>query len=192
VAAVGILVSAAALGAVAASARPELPVGLLAVAMAAFGLGFGLSVTPRSVAAVEAVGRSAYGVASSTVTVARMVGMAVGLAVLTAWGSTAIDRLAERVYASPEAWQELVPPELRGRPLEDGLVVEALEAWASSEASSILGPIFAAGAVITLLALPPALALGGRARMLRVGAGEAAELAGEDDGGDRPEPTFAL
>ena len=41
---------------------------------ASFGLGFGLTVTPRSTAAVEAVAREAYGIASSTVTVARMVG----------------------------------------------------------------------------------------------------------------------
>jgi hypothetical protein len=67
-----------------------------------------------------------------------------------------------------------------------------LEAFAASEASSILGPIFAAGAIVTVLALPPALALGGRARILRAGAGEAPEPVGEDDGGDRPEPTFAL
>ena len=52
-------------------------------ALRAFGLGFGLTVTPRSTAAVEAAGRRAFGTASAVVTVARMIGMAVGLAILT-------------------------------------------------------------------------------------------------------------
>jgi MFS family permease len=190
VAAVGILVAAIALGVLAAQASPALAVGSLALVAVVFGLGFGLSVTPRSVAAVEAVGRSAYGVASSTVTVARMIGMAVGLAVLTAVGATAIDALTARVYASPDAWRALVPAELRDRQLEDGLVVEALEAWAAAEASSILIPIFVAGALVTAAAIVPALALGGRARMLRSGA-EVDGAAGEDDGGDA-EPTYAI
>ena len=68
---------------------------------AVFGLGFGLTVTPRSTAAVEAAGRRAFGVASAVVTVARMLGMAVGLAILTAYGSTTIDSLAAKVYATP-------------------------------------------------------------------------------------------
>ena len=76
------------------SARPRLALGL-------FGLGFGLSVTPRSTAAVEAAGRASFGAASSVVTVARMLGMAVGLAVLTAYGSTTIDRLSTRSTRRP-------------------------------------------------------------------------------------------
>jgi MFS family permease len=191
VAAVGIGVTAAALLAVGAQATPETVVTVFAVAMAAFGLGFGLTVTPRSVAAVEAVGRDAYGVASSIVTVARMIGMAVGLAVLTAWGTTSIDRLAEQVYATADAWKAFVPPELRDRPLEDGLVVEALEAWAADEAATILGPVFVTGALVTLVALPPALALGGRARMLRAGGADVADGASQDDGGDRPGQSYA-
>ncbi len=79
---------------------PATPVEAAALALALFGAGFGLTVTPRSTAAVEAVGREAYGIASSTVTVARMVGMAVGLAILTAYGSTTIDRLYDQVYAT--------------------------------------------------------------------------------------------
>ena len=59
-------------------------------------------MTPRSTAAVEAAGRAAFGMASATVTVARMIGMAVGLAVLTAYGSTTIDRLTDEMYAIPD------------------------------------------------------------------------------------------
>ena len=63
---------------------PATSLTMVGLAMAAFGLGFGLTVTARSTAAVERAGEAAFGVASATVTVARMIGMAIGLAVLTA------------------------------------------------------------------------------------------------------------
>ena len=88
---------------------PETPIVEAATALALFGLGFGLSVTPRSTAAVEAAGRAAFGAASSVVTVARMLGMAIGLAVLTAYGSTTIDRLSSEIYATPEAYLDYIP-----------------------------------------------------------------------------------
>jgi MFS family permease len=132
---------------------------------AVFGLGFGLSVTPRSTAAVEAVGRAAFGVASATVTVARMTGMAVGLAILTAYGSTTIDRLTAEIYATPDAYKQFIPIELRDRPLRDGLVVDALEAWAAGEAARVMVGIFLAAAAVTAAAAVPALGLG-RARIL--------------------------
>jgi len=127
--------------------------------MAGFGLGFGLTVTPRSTAAVDALGAAAFGVASATVTVARMVGMAVGLAALTAFGSTTIDRLSREVYATPDAYKAFIPAALRDRPLRDGLVVQALEDWASGEAARILVGIFLVAALVTAVALVPAVAL---------------------------------
>ena len=146
--------------------------------LGAYGLGFGLSVTPRSAAAVEAAGRAAFGVASSVVTVARMIGMAIGLAILTAYGSTTIDRLSAEVYATPDAYLAHIPEALRDRPLRDPLVVEALESWASREAASIMVGLFLVAGIVTLAALIPALALGGgrsrtdEARMLRRDASE--------------------
>ena len=53
--------------------------------------------------------------------------MAVGLAILTAYGSTTIDRLYDEVYATPDAYLQFIPEALRDRPLRDPLVVEALE-----------------------------------------------------------------
>ena len=135
-----------------------------AAALGLFGVGFGLSVTPRSTAAVEAAGQGSFGAASSVVTVARMLGMAVGLAVLTAYGSTTIDRLSAQVYASPDAYLQYVPENLRDRPLKDPLVVEALESWASREAASIMVGLYLVAAVVLVVAVPPALALGGTAR----------------------------
>jgi hypothetical protein len=161
--------------------------------LAVFGAGFGLTVTPRSTAAVEAVGRHAFGVASSTVTVARMVGMAVGLAVLTAFGSTTIERLSEQVYATPEAYKQFIPVELRDRPLRDGLVVEALEQWAASEGARIMVGIFLVAAGLSVAAVPPALVMGRRRDMLpATDPGTRGEAGKEARGDDEVEPTLAL
>ncbi|MEO5965384.1 MAG: hypothetical protein ABIR11_07965, partial [Candidatus Limnocylindrales bacterium] len=137
-----------------------------ALALAVFGLGFGLTVTPRSAAAVAAVSREAYGTASSMVTVARMVGMAVGLTILTAYGSTTIDRLYDQVYATPDAYLQFIPEHLRDRPLKDGLVVDALEAWAAGEAARLMVGVFLVASIVTAAAVPPSLLLDRRRRML--------------------------
>ncbi len=178
---------------------PAVRIGDVAIVLGGFGLGFGLTVTPRSTAAVESAGRASFGMASAIVTVARMIGMAVGVAVLTAYGSTTIDRLYDRLCsaANPEGWKEVIPAELRDRPLRDGLVVNALEAWAAREASGILVGMYLAAGVVTIVAIPPALALGRRTRMLpaertAAGAAPGAGGAGGTDGADEPGSTIAL
>ncbi len=145
---------------------PSTSVEEAAAALAIFGFGFGITVTPRSTAAVEAVAPSAYGIASSTVTVARMVGMAVGLAILTAYGSTTIDNLYDQIYATDSAYKQYIPAELQDRPLKDGQVVEALEQWAAGEAARIMVGVFLVAAAVTAVAIPPALMLDRRKRML--------------------------
>ncbi len=170
---------------------------IVAGAAALFGLGFGLTVTPRSTAAVEAVGRARFGTASATVTVARMIGMAVGLAILTAYGSTTIARLSDQVFGSPDAYRDIVPPALADRPLRDPLVVDALEAWAAARAAETMVALFLVAAGVTVAAFPAGVALGARPRMLRDEAAAAAAAAGgPDDGGAGPdgesEPTLAL
>jgi MFS family permease len=183
-------------------------IGTVSLGLGVFGFGFGLTVTPRSTAAVEAAGRRAFGVASAVVTVARMIGMAVGLAILTAYGSTTIDRLADEIYATPESYLQFIPPELRDRPLRDPFVVQALEEWASREAASIMVGLFLVAAIVTAVAVLPSLALGGparaRARMLgrdpaptdashAIGASGADAAGGRDaDGLEPPEPGLAL
>ena len=145
---------------------PSTTIEATSASLALFGAGFGLTVTPRSTAAVESVAREAYGIASSTVTVARMVGMAVGLAVLTAYGSTTIDRLYDQVYATPDAYRQYIPASLRDRALHDGQVVEALESWAASEAARIMVGIYFVAAVVTVAAVPPSLVLDRRRRRM--------------------------
>jgi MFS family permease len=147
----------------------------VALVLAVFGLGFGLTVTARSTAAVEAVGRAAYGAASSTVTVARMIGMAVGLAILTADGSTTIDRLAHQVYDVPDGWKAYVPQALWDRGLRDGLVVDSLERWAAGEAARIMGAVFLVAALVTAAAVVPALIMGRRRILGEAPAGAEAE-----------------
>jgi MFS family permease len=165
---------------------PATTIATAALTLGAFGFGFGLTVTPRSTAAVESAGRASFGMASAIVTVARMIGMAVGVAVLTAYGSTTIDRLYDRLFsaANPDGWKDVIPAELRDRPLRDGLVVNALEAWAAKEASGILVGMFLAAGVVTIIAIPPGLALGGRARRLTPEPVATGAAAGQGTGGD--------
>lgn len=127
------------------------PVASLSV----FGLGFGLTVTPRSTAAVEAAGRAAFGTASAAVTVARMAGMAVGMAILTAFGTTRIDSVT--VALEDQVFRDtILPGELVGRPLADPLVLDAIERWASEEAAEVLGQLFVIAALVLLAAAAPA------------------------------------
>jgi MFS family permease len=189
------LVTVAGLGAsvvglgVMAGWSPSTSILAAAGALALFGAGFGLTVTPRSTAATEAVEPAAYGAAASTVTVARMAGMAVGLAILTAYGSTTIDRLYDQVYATPDAYRQYIPEILRDRPLHDALVVNALEAWAASEAARIMVGLFLVAAAVTAVAVVPALLLGRRRRILaRTGASSPPD-GGQvlDDGSPQPD-----
>ncbi|GAC1667216.1 MAG: hypothetical protein NVS9B8_08960 [Candidatus Limnocylindrales bacterium] len=184
----GLLLSAAMFGLM-SQWSTAVGIGSVALVLGAFGFGFGLTVTPRSTAAVESAGRPSFGMASAIVTVARMIGMAVGVAVLTAYGSTTIDRLYERLFsaANPDGWKSVIPAELRDRPLRDGLVVDALEKWAAREASGILVGIFLVAGVVTLVTIPAGLAIGGRPGRLtaeRTGRAAGADAVGGTDGLD--------
>jgi hypothetical protein len=120
-----------------------------------FGLGFGLTVTPRSMAAVESAGRDAFGAASAAVTVARMAGMAVGMAVLTAFGTTRIDQTT-KALEDQEYRDAILPADLVGQPLGDPLVLDAIERWASAEAAEVLGQLFVVAAIILVITAVPA------------------------------------
>ena len=69
----------------------------LTVPLVITGLGLGLVIAPINVSALSAAPSHYWGVAASLVTASRMVGMAFGLAALSAWG-------IERFYSlTPEA-----------------------------------------------------------------------------------------
>jgi hypothetical protein len=171
--------------------HPDMAIEEVAASLAVYGFGFGLTVTPRSTAAVEAAGHHRFGVASAVVTVARMVGMAVGLAILTAYGSTTIDRLYDQVYATEGAYLDIIPEDLRDRPLRDPFVVDALEDWASREAAGIMVGLFLVAAGVSAVAIPPGLALGGRHGHTAVG-GPRREPPGIGADFDRDESTVVL
>ena len=182
---VGLVASAGALLAM-STWTASVEIEQVALALGVFGFGFGLTVTPRSTAAVESAGRQSFGIASAVVTVSRMIGMAIGLAILTAYGSTTIDRLYDQLYATPEAYQTIIPEDLRDRPLRDPFVVEALEDWASREAAGIMVGLFVVAAGVTIAAIPPGLALGSRRRRLEVEEATAAPPSGEAAAGSPP------
>ncbi len=182
VTAAGLLLGAAglaALGSATATTATPLVAGLLGL----FGLGFGLTVTPRSAAAVEALGQRAFGIASGAVTQARFVGMAAGVAILTASGSNKIEALSV-VLTDQVARDAVLPPALQGRSLQDPFVVDALERWAAGEAASILAGIFVVAALVMLAALVPAILLGlpgsGLGAPAERGEGTAAESVGAE------------
>ena len=124
--------------------------------------------------------------------------MAIGVAILTAYGSTTINHLYDQLFAVPDGWKAVIPEDLRDRPLRDAFVVDALETWAAGQASQILVGLFAVAGVVTIVAIPPGLALGGaaRTRMLtddrRGQAPAAGGIALEPDGRDERRPTIAL
>jgi hypothetical protein len=90
-----------------------------------------------------------------------MLGMGVGLAALTVLGSNRIEALSV-VLVNQQARDAVLPPALRGRPLEDYLVVNALEAWAAGQAASILATLFLVAATVTAVAILPTLAMRNR------------------------------
>jgi hypothetical protein len=115
-----------------------------------------------------------------------MIRMAVGLAVLTAYGSTQIDRISRAGLRDGRRLLGGPPPELRDRPLQDPVVVDALERWASGKAARTMVGLFLVAGIVTLIAIPPRLALQSRPRMLAGGPeGRARAAAGSGGTGRR-------
>jgi EmrB/QacA subfamily drug resistance transporter len=132
----------------------------LVVDLAIFGAGFGLTVSPRATAAVEAAGAGAYGVASALLQVTRTIGMAVGLALLTAIGQNRITELSALI-ADPVRRDELVVelgfPEFVGvDPNESLALVALLEDWSQGEAAGVLALVFMIALGVALVTVVPA------------------------------------
>ena len=134
--------------------------------LAVFGLGFGLTVSPRATAAVEAAGAGAYGVASAMLQVTRTIGMSVGLALLTSIGQNRIAELSALI-GDPERRDALVVelgrPEFVGVDPQASLaLVAVLEAWSQGEAAGVLRLVFAIAFGVALVTLVPAWFVRGR------------------------------
>jgi EmrB/QacA subfamily drug resistance transporter len=136
--------------------------------LAIFGAGFGLTVSPRATAAVEAAGASAYGVASAMLQVTRTIGMSVGLALLTSIGQNRIDELTALINDPPRR-DALVAglghPEFVGVDPHSSLaLVDLLESWSRGEAAAVLRLVFLIALAVAAVTFVPALLVEGRRR----------------------------
>lgn len=137
--------------------------------LAIYGIGFGLTVSPRATAAVESAGASAYGVASAMLQLTRTVGMSVGLALLTSIGQNRIDELT--LLVNDPARRDALVAQL-GRPEFVGVdpraslqLVDLLETWSQGQAADVLRLVTSIALGVALATLVPALLVGrGRAR----------------------------
>ena len=134
--------------------------------LAIFGAGFGLTVSPRASAAVEAAGAGAYGVASAMLQITRTIGMSVGLALLTSIGQNRIDELSALI-ADPALRDELVTelgrPEFVGvDPNASLALVDLLERWSQDQSSDVLQLVFGIALGVAIVTLLPACFVRGR------------------------------
>ena len=134
--------------------------------LAVFGIGFGLTVSPRASAAVEAAGPGAYGVASATLQITRTIGMSVGLALLTSIGQNRIDELSALI-TDPARRDRLVTelgrPEFVGvDPTASLALVDLLETWSQGQSSEVLGLVFTIALGVALATIVPAAFVRGR------------------------------
>jgi hypothetical protein len=128
--------------------------------LAIYGVGFGLTVSPRATAAVEAAGSGAYGVASAMLQITRTVGMSIGLALLTSIGQNRIDELSELI-ADPARRDRLVTelgrPDFVGVDPQASLALVALlESWSQGEAADVLRLVFGIALGVAVATLVPA------------------------------------
>ncbi len=81
--------------------------GAMSVHAILVGLGFGLVTSPLSTAVIDAVGETQRGIASGLVVILRLIGMSLGLSLLTAWGLKRFGQLSSQ-YAVAELADVLV------------------------------------------------------------------------------------
>lgn len=115
---------------------PDTRFGPMTLHLALAGLGFGLVTAPLSTTVIDAVSETQRGIASGLVVILRLIGMSVGLSLLTAWGLNRFEALSSR-YAITEL----------------GAVILDLTA-------QVLDETFLAAGAILLLAIPIAIWLG--------------------------------
>ena len=109
----------------------------LSLPLAVAGLGFGLVIPPITVSALSAAPSHYWGAAASLVTASRMVGMALGLAALSAWGIERFYSLTAHVTV--------------------GATFEETEAPLIAAGVTVFQNMFMISAFLALLAILPAL-----------------------------------
>jgi MFS family permease len=114
------------------------------------GLGFGLVIAPIGTTAINAANNRQMGMASSTVTVLRMVGMILGLAALTSWGLGKFHDLLV-AFKSPPGVSVLSPA-----------YTTAYVKYVTFAAHEVFTSIFLAAGILCLVAIVPAFLMEGR------------------------------
>ena len=114
------------------------------------GLGFGLVIAPIGTTAINSVNNRQMGMASSVVTVLRMVGMILGLAALTSWG---LGRFHDLLL--------VFKPPAGVTPFSDQYNA-ALTQYVVFSAHEVYSSIFLAAGILCLVAIIPAILLEGR------------------------------
>ena len=137
--------------------------------LAIYGAGFGLTVSPRATAAVEAAGSSAYGVASAMLQITRTMGMSVGLALLTSIGQNRIDELTALIEDTARRNALVIrlehPEFVNVDPRNSLALVDLLETWSRGEAAAVLQLVLTLALGVAILTLLPAVFVGGRLRV---------------------------
>ncbi len=116
--------------------------------LAITGLGFGMLVAPIILAATDSVGEENRGTAAAMVTATRMIGMTLGLATLTAWGSERFQRLAP-----PSEW----PFQLTGETaLQFEQRISEYESRVVETGMQLFGEFFLIAMAVCMVAVLPA------------------------------------
>ena len=125
--------------------------------LATAGFGFGLLIAPVALAAVNSVGDDARGAAAALITTSRVVGMTLGIAALTAWGTGRFDALVAGIGA-PFA----LPGETAQQAQER---IAGAQQQLTEAGLTLFSDFFAAAAALCLAALLPAAFMAWRGRL---------------------------
>ena len=116
--------------------------------LATAGFGFGLLIAPIALAATNSVSDDARGAAAALITTMRVVGMTLGVAALTAWGTGRFDALVAGIgapFALPEETAEQAQERIAG-----------VQQQLSDAGLTLFSDFFVVAAVLCLVALVPA------------------------------------
>jgi MFS family permease len=128
---------------------------LLTTHLALTGLGFGLVISPILVAAVNAGGEAYRGTAAALITVARMLGMTLGLAALSGWGIGYFELLTADLTLPIPGFEPLP-----GAPL---MTAAEYQEGVTGASLAVFSRFFLVGAAASAAAVVPALWLTSRA-----------------------------
>lgn len=131
---------------------PDIADPTMTLHLATAGLGFGLVLAPIATATVDAVPEDARAVASALVTSMRLMGMLLGLAALSSWGTGRFDFLVADL-TSPFPLPGETAPEVEARLAE-------YQRQLSGAAFTLFRDFFRVCAALTLVAVVPALGMG--------------------------------